>query len=154
MRRREFLLATGAVAAASRLGHAQDSAAKPSQARQKVLFKAGHQGHSSDRDLRMLAAFGVPEICAELPSATFDENWSVESLIKLRKHVESFGIRLAMLPLPLSSHEISRVEYRNIMLGKEPERSREIEHVQQIIRNCADAGIRSSSGGNRRIFWW
>jgi mannonate dehydratase len=46
-----------------------------------------------------------------------------------------------MLPLPLSSKEISQVEFRNIMLGKEPERSREIEHVCQILRNCAAAKI-------------
>jgi mannonate dehydratase len=141
MKRREFLLTAGAGVAVSRLARGQEQVRKQAEPPKKVLFKAGHQGHSSDRDLRMLAAFGVPEICAELPSAMFDENWSVESLIKLRKHVESFGIRLAMLPLPLSSHEISRVEFRNIMLGKELDRTREIEHVQLIIRNCADAGI-------------
>jgi mannonate dehydratase len=89
----------------------------------------------------MLAAFGVTEICAELPSPSFDDNWSVASLVKLRKRVESFGIRLAMLPLPLSSKEISQVEFRNIMLGKSPERDREIDYVSQMIRNCAEAGI-------------
>jgi mannonate dehydratase len=91
----------------------------------------------------MLAALGVKEICAELPSRVFDEKWSVASLGELRKRVESYGIRLAMLPLPLSSKEISRVEFRNIMLGKEPERDREIEQVCHMIRNCARAGIPS-----------
>ena len=89
----------------------------------------------------MLAALGVTHICGELPSRSFDEKWSVASLVALRKHIESFGIRLAMLPLPLSSNEISQVEFRNIMLGKSPDRDREIEHICRIIRNCAEAGV-------------
>jgi mannonate dehydratase len=106
-----------------------------------VRFYAGHQHHSADDDLRMLAALGVRHICGELPSRAFDEKWSVASLVALRKRVESFGIGLSMVPLPLSSSEISQVEFRNIMLGKSPEREREIEHVCQMIRNCAEAGI-------------
>ncbi len=30
----------------------------------KALMKAGHQGHSSDADLRVLAALGVNHVCA------------------------------------------------------------------------------------------
>ena len=140
MKRREFLVTAGAGVAASRLARGADEPGRPS-ATGKVLFKPGHQGHSSDSDLRMLAGLGIPEICAELPSSKFGEKWTVQSLVQLRKHVEGFGIRLVMLPLPLSSNEISNVEFQNIMLAKDPERNQEIEHVQQIIRNCADAGI-------------
>jgi mannonate dehydratase len=109
--------------------------------RAPARFYVGHQHHSADDDLRMLAALGVRHLCGELPSRAFDEKWSVESLVALRKRVESFGIRLSMLPLPLSSNEISQVEFRNIMLGQSPERDREIDHICQIIRNCAEAGI-------------
>ncbi len=117
MKRREFLVMAGAGVAASRFGRGADEARRPS-ATGKVLFKPGHQGHSSDSDLRMLSGLGVPEICAELPSSKFDKKWTVESLVQLRKHVESFGIRLVMLPLPLSSNEISNVEFRNILLAR------------------------------------
>jgi mannonate dehydratase len=104
-------------------------------------MKAGHQNHSSDADLRVLAAFGVNHICAALPSPTFDQNWSVAGLTRLRKRVESFGIQLAMVPLPLSSFYIGRAENPHIMLGKSPERDREIGQICQMIRNVAAAGI-------------
>jgi mannonate dehydratase len=142
MRRRDFLAASALTAAAVQIRSGKATAGQAAAQPQKpVRFHAGHQHHSSDEDLRMLSALGVKHICAELPSRTFDENWSVESLVRLRKRVESFGIQLAMLPLPLSSSEISRVEFRNIMLGKNPERDREIDQICHMIRNCAEAGI-------------
>src|SRR5207249_6283285 len=42
-----------------------------------------------------------------------------------------------------SSNEISRFELPNIMLGKGPERDREIDDVCQMIRNASRAGISS-----------
>jgi mannonate dehydratase len=107
----------------------------------KALMKAGHQNHSSDAELRVLAALGVNHICAELPSRTFDDNWSVKGLTKLRERVEKFGIKLAMVPLPLSSSPIGRAENPSIMLGKDPERDRAIDQICTMIRNCAEAGI-------------
>ena len=104
-------------------------------------MKAGTQHGSSDDVLRVLAAFGVNHICSTLPSRKLDENWSVEGLTRLRERVESHGIRLEMVPLPLSSHYITRAENPNIMLGKSPERDREIDHICQMIRNAARAGI-------------
>jgi mannonate dehydratase len=105
------------------------------------LLKVGTQHGSSNEILELLAAFGVNHICSSLPSAKMDENWSVESLSRLRERVESYGIRLEMVPLPLSSHIISQVEMPHIMLGKSPERDREIDEICQMIRNAAQAGI-------------
>jgi mannonate dehydratase len=65
----------------------------------------------------------------------------VEGLTKLRERVESFGIKLDMVPLPMSSAYIARAESPNIMLAKSPERDREIDNVCQIIRNAARVGI-------------
>lgn len=134
MDRREFLEA----AAASAL-----PAQKPPSIRapRKALMKAGTQHGSSDGILRVLAAFGVNHICATLPSRRLDESWSVEGLTRLRERVESFGIKLEMLPLPLSSSYITRAENPNIMLGKSPERDREIEAICRMIGNAARAGI-------------
>ncbi len=49
-----------------------------------------------------------------------------------------------MLALPLSSGSIENSENPNIMLGRSPERDREIDNICQIIRNCAEAGIPSA----------
>ncbi len=110
-------------------------------ARRKALMKAGTQHGVSDEILRALAAFGVNNICASLPSARMDEHWSVEGLSKLREQVESFGIQLDMIPLPLSSNYITRAENPDILLGRSPERDREIDDICGMIRNAARAGI-------------
>jgi mannonate dehydratase len=135
MHRRRFLQGTLAGAALAAAAPAAEKAPKP------ALMKAGHQNRSSDADLRALAALGVNHVCAELPSRTLDDNWSVKSLKALRERVERFGVKLAMLPLPLSSSPIGRAEHPNIMLGKDPERGREVEQISTMIRNAGEAGV-------------
>lgn len=142
MDRRGFL--TGTLAGAAALGSAaagQPAAAPAGTAAKKGQLKAGHQHYSSDPVLRVLAALGVNHICSALPSPTFDRNWSVEGLTKLRERVESFGIKLDMVPLPLSNLPVGKAENPHILLGKSPERDREIEQICQMIRNAAQAGI-------------
>jgi mannonate dehydratase len=107
----------------------------------KALMKVGTQHDSADDVLGVLAAFGVTNICSRLPSARFDDQWSVEGLTKLRERVERFGITLDMVPLPMSSYPIARAENPNILLGKSPEREREIDDICQMIRNASRAGI-------------
>lgn len=107
-----------------------------------VRMKLGTQHQSSNEILRVLAALGVSHICSDLPSAKFDEAWSVEGLTKLRERVESFGITLESVPLPMSSSYITKAENPDIMLGRSPERDREIENICQMIANCRAAGIR------------
>jgi len=107
----------------------------------RVLMKVGTQHGSSDEILKVMAAFGVNHICSSLPSRKLDESWSVEGLTKLRERVESHGIKLELVPLPLSSAYITRSEMPNIMLGKSPERDREIDDICQMIRNASRAGI-------------
>jgi mannonate dehydratase len=142
MNRRGFFRNSLAGAAALSAGAARDLAsAKDGIPASKALMKAGHQNHSSDADLRVLAALGVNHICSALPSRTFDQSWSVEGLTRLRERVERFGIKLDMVPLPLSSTYISRAENPHIMLGKSPERDREIDLISQMIRNVGKAGI-------------
>ena len=120
---------------------ATPGAAQLRPAGRKANLKLGTQHNSADDTLRVLAALGVNHICSSLPSAKFDEAWSVEGLTRLRERVERFGIKLEMVPLPLSSAYITRAELPNIMLGKSPERDREIDWICQMIRNCARAGI-------------
>ena len=139
MDRRTFLQVAGLPAATAAVAAAQTgrSATTTSAGRMKLGTQHGH----SDEILKVIGAFGVNHICSGLPSAKFDENWSVEGLTKLRERVESFGIQLDCVPLPLSSCYITKAENPNIMLGKSPERDREIDNICEMIRNCAKAGI-------------
>jgi mannonate dehydratase len=138
MNRRGFISLAGTAAAFGRLGSPAQTQKKPGG---RALMKVGTQHGSSPEILGVLAAFGVNHICAAQPSARLDDAWSAENLIKLREQIESYGIRLDMLPLPLSSAYITRAENPNIMLGKSPERDREIDGICQMIRNAAKAGI-------------
>ena len=140
--RREFLGAAakgaalvGMSAAVPRAEAARAAAGLP------VRMKAGHQHDHSETTLRALAAFGVSHICSGKIGNTLDDSWSVDGLVRLRKHVESFGIKLDCVPLPLSSGYITRSEHPEIMLAKDPERDRTLEDFRQMIRNCGKAGI-------------
>ena len=76
-----------------------------------------------------------------LPSRKLDDEWSVDALSKLRDRVEKAGIALDMVPLPMSSSLVTGAENPNIVLGKSPERDREIDAICQMIRNTGKAGI-------------
>ena len=106
-------------------------------------MKVGTQHGSSDDILEVLCSLGVNNICSSLPSAKMDAAWSVEGLTKLRERVESYGIHLDMIPLPLSSAYITKAELPSIMMAKSPDRDRDIDNVCQMIRNASRAGIPS-----------
>ncbi len=106
-----------------------------------VLMNVGHQHDHTDATLRLLAAYGVDHICSGMPSAKFDEHWSVPSLIAFRRRIESYGIKLDAVPLPLSSSPIAKAEYPDILLARDPGRDRAIADMCAMIRHAAAAGI-------------
>src|SRR5215510_10507857 len=151
MNRRKFVgmagggMATAGLAEALVAAQAESRPARQSAdnkaPRRKALMKVGTQHGDSDEILRVLAGFGVNYICSRLPSERLDERWSVEGLSRLRERIEAFGLVLDVVPLPMSSNYITKAELPNIMLGKSPERDREIDDVCQMIRNASRAGI-------------
>ena len=52
-----------------------------------------------------------------------------------------FGLSLDMVQLPLSSRPIEEQESPHILLGKDPERQREIDSICGLIERLAAAGI-------------
>jgi mannonate dehydratase len=141
MNRRNFLHTSAAATAALQIEKAGQAAPSKPAKSQPVLFKLGTQNDDSEAALKVFSALGVLNICSRLPSAKFDAAWSVEGLKKLRERVEAHGIVLDAVPLPLSSSYITKSENPNIMLGKSPERDREIDNICQMIKNAAQAGI-------------
>ncbi|MFW6174484.1 MAG: mannonate dehydratase [Chloroflexota bacterium] len=93
----------------------------------------------SDDDFRVWAQLGVNHVCADPPGNPHE--WTVDDLKRHREHVESFGLTLDMVQIPLSSTPIERSQSPAIMLAQDPERDRQIESIQNIIRNVAEAGI-------------
>jgi mannonate dehydratase len=148
MDRRHFMRLAGVGVAArtsqaSVAGQSAPPSAARTPARRPALMKVGTQHDSSNEVLAILAGLGVTNICSRLPSERLDHEWSVDALERLRERVEGFGITLDMVPLPLSSKPIATAENPNILLGRSPERDREIDGICQMIRNAAGAGIPS-----------
>jgi mannonate dehydratase len=151
MHRRDFVRLAGIGMASSPAGalaatsEVLQSPASPRRAPspRKALMTVGTQHDSSDEVLGILAPLGVTHICSRLPSERLDDQWSADGLMRLRERVERFGVTLDMVPLPMSSNAIARAENPNILLGKSPERDREIDDICQMIRNTGRAGIPS-----------
>jgi mannonate dehydratase len=134
MRRRDFFEMGAAALAASQ------APASAAPGRHPVRMKLGTQHGESDDILRACAAFGVNHIAAHTPSKVLDEKWSVENLVRLRERIEKFGVKLDMMELPTNSY-FTHTGIQNVMLGKSPERDREIDGICQMIRNAKLAGI-------------
>ncbi len=66
--------------------------------------------------------------------------WNADALARLREHVESFGLKLAAMHLPLSSVDIEEQRWPSIMLGTS-KRDRDIEQVCKCIEAAGKAGI-------------
>lgn len=137
MDRRTLLGTATALAAPAQAAGQGGAPARRATAR----LRLGHQHRHSPEWLDLLASLGVEAICSGMPSRTFDESWSVAGLSRLREQVERRKMQLAMIPLPMSSAAVERAESPHIMLGKSPERDREIDNVCRIIENAARVGI-------------
>jgi mannonate dehydratase len=103
----------------------------------------GSQIGYSEENLKFIRQMGVEYVdCTPHHGLGMEElgYWDVDKLTDFRKHVESFGLKLAALHLPLSSAGIERLPYPNILLGK-PGRDEEIAKVGKCIEASAKAGV-------------
>jgi mannonate dehydratase len=91
-----------------------------------------------DDDYRVFAQLGLKHICADPPGKP--SSWKVDDLLRHREKVESFGLTLDMIQLPLPSSPIETASYPDILLAG-PDRDRQIDAVCQLIEDCATAGI-------------
>jgi mannonate dehydratase len=148
MNRRQFVSTSGIAALA--LGRKPAIAAAPTaaSAHKPVLMKLGCQtAPTNDTHLKYLARYGVKNICGYPATATGrdDTTWStVDALSKMKDLAEKNGISIDCVGPPLlESSFIDKEKNPAIMLAKSPERDRDIETIQNLIRNCARAGLPS-----------
>lgn len=114
-----------------------------SQPRAKLKMHLGtQQGPTTPDMLDYFKRHGVESICGYPAASDASGVWTREDLERTRDLCEKHGIALEMVPIPLlpSSH-IDREKRGAIVLGKSPERDRDIEQIQQMIAACAKAGI-------------
>src|SRR5262245_2197996 len=87
--------------------------------------------------------FGVTHVCGgPEPKNPQRGYWSVEELSRVRDLCDKAGITLAMMWEPfLNSTHVDKVDRPAILLGKSPDRDRDIECFQRHIENCAAIGV-------------
>ncbi|WP_320197908.1 mannonate dehydratase [Agrobacterium sp. rho-13.3] len=91
-----------------------------------------------DDDYRIWSQLGVNNICAD-PDGPLN-SWGLDDLKRLREKVESFGLTLDMIQLPLPSSPIETATYPDILLAG-PNRDRQIDAICKLIENLGQAGI-------------
>lgn len=101
----------------------------------------GTQNVVTDGEFRVLAQLGVNNVCAD-PSGN-PHDWTLDILLRHRERVESFGLTLDMVQLPLSARPIEEQYSPDILLAG-PGRDRQIDSICRLIENLARAGIPSA----------
>jgi len=139
MMRRTFLSATGAAGAIASAGSL--SAAKKEVTPMKM--KLGCQSAPSNEiHFSYLVRYSVRNVCGYPEIADGRLYATVEELRRLRDLGDRHGISIDCLAPPfLTSSHIDAEKHGAIMLAQSPERDRDIESLQTLIRNCAAAGI-------------
>ena len=97
---------------------------------------------TNDTHLKFLARYGVRNICG-YPEIAGDRVYAtVEELERMRDLAARNGISVDCVAPPiLASSHIDTEKHPAIMLADSPERDRDIEGTQTLIRNCAVARI-------------
>src|SRR5579871_7020064 len=139
MNRREFVSSSAAVAA---LGGDSLSGAESKPAK-RALMKLGCQSTpSSENHFQYLARYSVRNVCGYPEIADGRLYATVDELKRLRDLGDRHKISIDCIAPPfLESSHIDREKHPAIMLALSPERDRDIESLQTLIRNCAAAGI-------------
>jgi mannonate dehydratase len=140
MNRRKFFASSGAAALAATATPAAPAAAKP------VLFKLGCQSApTNEKHVGYLARYGVRNICGYPEIAEPGRLYAtVDELKHMTDTAAKFDVKIDCLAPPfLSSSHIDREKHGAIMLAQSPERDRDIEAMQTMIKNCAAAGVPS-----------
>ena len=109
-----------------------------------ILMQVGCQhGGTGKNNLEFLARHGIFNMDGGAPKVIEGVGWDLEDSMAKKEACEKYGIGLDAYHLPLSSAGIERVATPNIMLGKSPERDREIEMIQQMISVAGKTGVRT-----------
>ena len=142
MNRRQFIVSTGAAGlVAAGAGTPAKTAAEP--VAKKSLMKLGDQtAPTTDTHLKYLARYGVESICG-YPHIQGDRLYAtVDELKQIKDMAAKYNISMDCIAPPfLESSHIDREKHPAIMLAESPERDRDIEQLQTLIKNCAEAGI-------------
>ncbi len=99
---------------------------------------------TNDTHLKYLARYGVRNICGYPEIGEERLYATVDELSRMVDLAQKSGITIDCVAPPfLESSHIDREKHPAIMLAQSPERDRDIESMQTLIKNCSQAGVPS-----------
>ena len=99
---------------------------------------------TNEKHVAYFARYGVRNICGYPEIADGRLYATVEELKRMLDMTDKYGVSVDCLAPPfLASSHIDRERHPAIMLAQSPERDRDIESMQTLIKNCAAAGVPS-----------
>jgi mannonate dehydratase len=135
--------ASAAIRASSAATPASSAAASRHGRRPSGLKLGCQSGPSNAQHFAFFARYGVRNICGS-PTIADPQRMcpTVAELSQLRESAEKHGISLDMTDsVLLRSTLVDKEPFPAIVLGQSPQRDRDIEAFQNLIRNCAQVGI-------------
>ncbi|HQS04191.1 MAG TPA: hypothetical protein PLT16_00965, partial [Daejeonella sp.] len=143
MQRRNFVKTIAAGSIGASVLSPMESLAEVKPKPKKVLMKVGCQsGGTTEENLQLKGRCGVYNIDGGMPKYIPNVGWDLEDSLKKREACEKYGISLDAYHWPLTSAGIDKVLFPNVMLGKSPERDREIDMLNQMIMVSGKTGIK------------
>jgi len=103
-----------------------------------VLYLGTQNPPADDEECRQLAQLGVRHVCVDPPGNPHD--WSHDDLKRHRDRLESLGLVLDMVQLPLNSRPIEHQQSADI-LSAGPDRDRQIDSICRLIERLHEVGI-------------
>lgn len=140
MNRRQFIVSSGAAGLVT--ATRANASGTQTGSSQPVLMKLGDQtAPTNDTHLKYLARYSVRNICGypEIEGGRLCA--TVDELKRMTDMAAQYGISIDCVAPMFLNTSIDRAEHPAIMLAESPERDRDIEQVQTLIKNCAAAGI-------------
>ena len=144
MNRREFISSSGVAALTLSSGTVLTTEAQPTIPKRASMKLGCQSAPTNDTHLKYLARYGVRNICGYPEIADGRIYATVDELSRMKDLIASNGIEVDCVGPPvLESSYIDNEKHPAIMLAQSPERDRDIESIQKLIRNCAQVGLPS-----------
>jgi mannonate dehydratase len=145
MERRSFakLVTAGAMAAISGSSVACSKKSTKAVIKPAAMHIGCQRGGTTIKELEFKARHGVFHIDGGSPKLIEGVGWDLKDALRKKEMAATYGISIEAYHLPLTSAGVEGVTVPNIMLGKSPERDREIEMIQQMISVAGQAGVRA-----------
>ena len=142
MNRRHFLSSGAAAAMAGRALAPRPASAAPLK---PVRMKLGYEAECTDAALKAVLRWGIKDIYSRPPISDPNRLYpTLDELKQMRDAADRNGVTINLLRFPLGFMAMAKADsspHIAILLGRSPERDREIEAFQTTIRNCAASGI-------------